>query len=177
MFKNKQDLFRILDMPKTLDSSTSETLEYFPQICLPEEYKFCLNVKYARMIKIKEINENMNIKCSTNQIEINSNCIKNLTDITLGADDFYNSIETITIDHTSNEIGLDFSEDVNLIYKCFSNLNCVNLLISDITNFNEIVTILEDKKVSKISLKTNKDSAISGEYLASSKTGCAVVYN
>ena len=111
MFKNKQDLFRILDMPKTLNSSTSETLEYFPQICLPEEYKFCSNVKYVGMIKIKEINENMNIKCSTNQIEINSNCIKNLTDITLGADDFYNSIETITIDHTSNEIGPDFSED------------------------------------------------------------------
>ena len=99
IFKTKQDLFDALIF--TDDWQLSEffaPFEYLSTVKYPEDHDMKWFVKQAGCIKIYDLWKNLNIDCITNEILIDYDSIESINNFLLGSDNFFSSVQVVTID-------------------------------------------------------------------------------
>ena len=129
------------------------------------------SVKRVKTIRIETLEEDLNIDCKTENVEIYSNCIQNFETYCLGTQDFFDSVKSMKIINYSKH-STDVFEGLEIVDKYFPNLKRIDLWNITSLSIPEIVEILKNHKINKISIGS-KYSSTSLE----SKSGCLVLYD
>ena len=83
-------------------------------------------MKHAKKIWIYQLEDDMNIDCVVDEVEISLRCLQNMETYKLGTQTFFGSVSSITIDY-KYDIGKSIFEDLEIAHEYFKNLKYVNL--------------------------------------------------
>ena len=173
-FDNEQDLFKIIEFSDISAPQQIEPYTFLSEILYPYNHDMSTFAKQAGSILIDKLEQDMNVDCVTNQIEIRSECVQKIRSFNLGTETFKNSVGTVIIDYFGSEKNPDVEKDIELVYEYFNNLNHVNLNYLSQLSLSEVVKLLKDYHINQVSFRGSSLKA-GGEYSIHSKTGCVLL--
>ena len=89
----------------------------------------------------------MKIDCRAEKIIIGQDSVQNLNKYSLGSQNFTNSIKTVGVYHYFRDLKSDIFEDLVILHKYFSNLECVNLNTKTDLTLTQISQICKNWKI------------------------------
>ena len=114
--------------------------------------------KHIGFVKIRKLNEDLNIDCIVDKVEIYSECIEKIKHFNLGTDQFFDSVSAIDIKYQYSYDVNDFTKLIDITNRYFKNLKNLSLINVQNLSLGEIASILINYKINTISFKPNRDT-------------------
>ena len=152
MFKTEEDFYDILEFNDDKAADQSDPHHYLSDIYFANNHNMSNYATRAGCIWIRSLENDMNIDCETEKLEINSRCFKNIRQFKLGSEKFMNSVDTVSISYLEPADLLTISKNINHMVWIFKNLKHIQLTYRNSLTLSQIIKILMNYKVNQLSI-------------------------